>query len=212
MKNWWKIQSVRIDALSLRERAFLFVTLLASCVALAQVLWLEPAQKHHEQITKKFKAQETELRTLQVDFRNSASGTGVVKSSQAELEGLKTQIEATNQALKQVPTGGMASEQLPQVLTHFLRRHEGLTLVKVGPVAEPSTKSSVDKVAAVLSGPSLKPQGLELTVAGAYPELIRYVQTLERSLPALRWGTMSVMSEKQPPQLTLQVYLVGESP
>ncbi len=212
MKNWWKIQSVRIDALSLRERAFLFVTLLASCVALAQVLWLEPAQKHHEQITKKFKTQETELRTLQVDFRNSASGTGVVKSYQAELEGLKTQIEATNQALKQVPTGGMASEQLPQVLTHFLRRHEGLTLVKVGPVVEPSTKSSVDKVAAVLSGPSLKPQGLELTVAGAYPELIRYVQTLERSLPALRWGTMSVMSEKQPPQLTLQVYLLGESP
>lgn len=210
MKNWWKIQSVRIDALSLRERAFLFVTLLASCVALAQVLWLEPAQKHHEQITKKFKAQETELRALQVDFKNVAVDTGMVKSSQVELDGLKTQIAAMNQAIKQVPTGGMASEQLPQVLMHFLRRHEGLTLLKTGTMPESAAKSTADKAASALIGSSLKQQGLELTVAGAYPELIRYVQTLERSIPTLRWGTMTLVSEKQPPQLTLQVYLLGE--
>jgi MSHA biogenesis protein MshJ len=209
MKNWWKVQSLRIDALSLRERAFLFVTLLGSCVALTQVLWLEPVQKHHEQLTKKFKAQEAELSTLRAAFQSVATGTGAANSSQTELEGLDTQIAATNQAIKQVPTGGMAAEQLPQVLTHFLRRHEGLVLVKAGTMAEPTAKSTADKVAAVLSGPSLKQQGMELTVAGAYPELIRYVQTLERSLPALRWGTMNVVSEKLPPQLTLQVYLLG---
>lgn len=216
MKNWWKVQSVRIDALSLRERAFLFVTLLASCVALAQVLWLEPAQKHHQQITQKFKAQETELRTLQTEFKNMATGNGSAKTRQSELSVVNTQIEALNQAIGKVPSGGMAAAQLPQVLTHFLRRHEGLTLVKTQTMQEATAKSGADKTAATASGPSLRQQGLELTVAGAYPELIRYVQTLERSLPALRWGSMTMASEKQPakqpPQLTLQVYLLGESP
>jgi MSHA biogenesis protein MshJ len=212
MKNWWKVQSVRIDALSLRERAFLFVTLLATCVALVQVLWLEPAQRRLQQETKKFKAQELELRTLQVDFKNNATGSGPAKTRQAELAGINTQIAATNQAISQVPSGEMAAAQLPQVLTLFLRRHEGLTLVKTATVSELPAKSTADKGVAAVSGSGLKQQGLELTVAGAYPELIRYVQTLERSLPALRWGPMTLVSEKQPPQLTLQVYLVGESP
>lgn len=212
MKNWWKVQAVRIDALSLRERAFLFVTLLASCVALAQVLWLEPAQKHHQQVSQKFKAQELELRTLQADFKNNATGSGPAKTRQAELAEVNAQIAVTNQAISQVPSGGMAAAQLPQVLTHFLRRHEGLTLVKTGTVSELSAKSAADKVVSAVGGSGLKQQGLELTVAGAYPELIRYVQTLERSLPALRWGSMTLASEKLPPQLTLQVFLVGESP
>ena len=39
MKAWWKIQSGRINALSLRERAFLFVTLIICLLALADTLW-----------------------------------------------------------------------------------------------------------------------------------------------------------------------------
>ena len=210
MKNWWKIQSLRIDALSLRERVFLFVTLLGACMALVQVLWLDPAQQHHQKITQKFKAQETELHTLRVDFKNNAGTVGAAKSGQVELDDLKAKIAALNQTIKQVPAGGMAAEQLPQVLTHFLRRHEGLTLVKTGTVAELAPRPPVNKAAAAVGGLGWKQQGLELTVAGAYPELIRYVQTLERALPTLRWGVMSVMSEKQPPQLTLQVYLLGD--
>ena len=44
-----------------------------------------------------------------------------------------------------------------------------------------------------------------MTVAGPYPELIRYVQTLERALPALRWGEMKLLGDVQPPRLSLQV-------
>ena len=55
----------------------------------------------------------------------------------------------------------------------------------------------------------VKRQGLELTVAGNYHELARYVQTLERALPALRWGPMRMNSERQPAELTLQVWLLG---
>jgi hypothetical protein len=47
-----------------------------------------------------------------------------------------------------------------------------------------------------------------LTVSGPYLELITYVRTLERSMPALRWGSMKIVADKQPVLLTLQVSLV----
>jgi MSHA biogenesis protein MshJ len=38
---------------------------------------------------------------------------------------------------------------------------------------------------------------------------MNYVRTLELALPTLRWGSMKLNSEKLPPQLTLQVFVVG---
>ena len=33
MKNWWLTQSARINALSLRERVFVFISILVCCLA-----------------------------------------------------------------------------------------------------------------------------------------------------------------------------------
>ena len=62
------------------------------------------------------------------------------------------------------------------------------------------------------SGPVLLRRGLELSVSGSYAELVRYVNTLESALPTLRWGTLHLKSAKQPPELTLQVFVVGAPP
>ena len=51
-----------------------------------------------------------------------------------------------------------------------------------------------------------------MKVAGPYAELVRYVKNLESALPALRWGALRLQSDKQPPELTLQVYVVGVRP
>ena len=40
MKTWWEIQLVRIDALTLRERVFLFISILAASIAFADMVWL----------------------------------------------------------------------------------------------------------------------------------------------------------------------------
>jgi len=55
-------------------------------------------------------------------------------------------------------------------------------------------------------------KGLELRISGPYPALVRYVQQLETALPALRWGSMTLKSEVQPPELTLQVFVLGVQP
>ena len=49
MKAWWLAQMARIDNLSLRERIFLFLSILVCALALADTLWLSPAQTAHKQ-------------------------------------------------------------------------------------------------------------------------------------------------------------------
>jgi len=203
MKRWWKTLSARIDALSLRERGFLFATLLVCCMLLADTLWLSPVQTLHQQITQKFAAQNADLQRLRDELKNSSGETGPGKLMREELVQVKARLEAVNQEISQVPASALDETPLSKVLIHFLRRHEGLTLVRTATLAV-DTKAAQESAAT-----GLKRQGLELTVAGPYPELIRYVQTLERSLPALRWGPMKMVSDKQPAQLTLQVSLVG---
>jgi MSHA biogenesis protein MshJ len=49
-------------------------------------------------------------------------------------------------------------------------------------------------------------------VAGTYPDLTQYVQTLESAMPQVRWGVMTLKSDTLPPQLTLQLFLLGVQP
>ena len=73
MKNWWTLQSARINALSLRERVFLFLSVLACGMALVDVVWWSPAQVAHKQLTQRFEKQSAELKRVRDTVRTSAT-------------------------------------------------------------------------------------------------------------------------------------------
>lgn len=217
MKKWWSIQSARIDALSLRERVFLFLSVMACGIALIDVLWLSPAQLEHKQLTQRFSKQSTELQRLRDEFTASPKPVDVNAVARAELAQVKTRLDAIDKDIGAVSVPAVAgSTPLAQVLVHFLRKYDSLTLVRTvtlppeGVAATPPVAPAAS--AAVPLAAAITRQGLELTVAGPYPELIRMVQTLEKAMPALRWGSLRVSAETLPPQLTLQVFVVGVQP
>jgi MSHA biogenesis protein MshJ len=210
MKAWWTKLAARIDALSLRERAFLFGTLIILSLLLAEALWLGPTQTLHRQLTQRVAAQAGEVQRLQQELDGMGSQSGPGQQVRDELTQVRERLEQVNREIAQLPQGQADSAPLTKVLVHFLRRHEGLVLVRTATLdaSGQGTAGSSD-LQALASVFGVKRQGLELTVAGNYHELARYVQTLERALPALRWGTMRMNSERQPAELTLQVWLLG---
>lgn len=216
MKQWWLKQAARIDALSLRERVFLFLSCLACCVALAYVLWLEPAQLAHAQMTQRFAAQGTELVRLREQLKNTPQPVDANKASRDELGVVLSQLDSVNQQIAGLLPAQGGGTALEQVLVQFLRRQEGLTLLGTSTLAQEAPAAAASANAPTV-GPApafsgLSRRGLELRVSGAYPELTRYVKTLENALPTLRWGLLHLRSEKQPPELTLQVYVIGVQP
>lgn len=213
MKDKWKLLAGRIDALSLRERALLFVSLLIGGLVLGDQLWLAPAQLRQQQLVARVRLQSAELQALRVQLGASKvepAPANTVQTVRAEIAALQSRIDGVNREIAQLSKLGREVDPLPQVLLHILRRYEGLTLERTATLAPETAKPT--QVGASVASTSLLRHGMEFTVTGSYGELMRYVQTLELELPALRWGTMKLSSGKPAPSLTLQVFWLGATP
>lgn len=211
MKEQWQKLALRIDAMQLRERVFLFLTIIVCCAALADTLWLSPAQVAHKQATLKFAAQETELQRLRAELKGLAQPVDANKAVREDIAAANQQLDAINQEISAVAPLAEGGPAIEQTLVQFLRRQEGLTLLGTGTIQDGGASTSTASAAASKQ-PGLSRRGLELSVAGSYADLTRYVSTLENALPTLRWGTLHLKTTKQAPEMALQVYVVGVPP
>ncbi len=209
MKAQWQAQLARIDNLSLRERIFLFLSILVCCFALADTLWLTPAQTAHKQLLQRMDKQSAELQRLRDTLRISAQPNEVDQAAQAELQDTQTLIGQVNAAVRERLPGAAGAAPLQQALQQLLRRYPGLTLVRTAALA-PEVAGPGNSHGAGSLPVGLTRQGVTITVAGAYPDLTRYVAALESALPKVRWGVMTLSSEQGQPELTLQLFLLGE--
>lgn len=211
MKQWWLTQSARIDAMSLRERVFLFLSIIFIALALADVLLLSPAQTAHRLVVQRHAAQGVELARLRAELSAAAQPVDANKAAREDLAAAEAQLQRVMQEIKALAPVTDGGPPLERVLAQFLRRQPGLTLLGTSSLA-PETAAAGTPAAAVV--PGLSKRGLELRVAGSYAELTRYVKTLESALPSLRWGALTLKREKdqRDAELTLQVFVVGVQP
>ena len=209
----WKVLSARIDALSLRERAFLFLSLIAVCVALVDLVGLAPARSAYQQAQQKFAQENLELQRLRDELKAKGAQPDPARAAGDEIGQLNVSIATANREISALSMASGDALTLPRVLAHFLRRQNGLTLVRTSNLATDVVAGASQSSAAGPVGPSpVARSGLELTVSGPYLELVRYVQTLENAMPTLRWGAFKLLADQQPPELSLQVFFVRPQP
>jgi MSHA biogenesis protein MshJ len=218
MKAWWDKCSARVDALTVRERLILFVSIMVCCIALADTFFLTPAQSEQQKVAQQFSAQMQELDRLRQELQTGAQPSEERLAMRSALEATQAQIEAVNREVQSSAPDTSGDPALERVLVEFLRREKGLTLLgtrtlkqdvpsSLGAGTAPPPANATDVLPE-----EIRRRGLELRVSGPYAELVRYVKTLEIALPKLRWGAMKLDATKSVPELTLQVYLVGIQP
>ncbi len=193
----------KLDGLSLRERVIVFVTIVACVGAVVNYVWLEPALLVAKKLQQQSAQQTAELARLRGEVQTVAAAPDPGRSARETLEQTQARMDEVNAELRTLLPTTKSQQPIEQVLVQFLRRYEGLTLLSVKTLGDVDTK--LDKAEAV----GLTKRGLELRVSGPYPALVSYVQKLESALPTLRWGSMVLKSEAQPPELTLQVFVLG---
>jgi MSHA biogenesis protein MshJ len=208
MKQQLQQLLLRIDALTVRERLFLFMSVFVCVLALADFIWFTPAQIAHKALLQRFVAQSAELDRLRGELAGSAVPNDPAKAAREELRAAGVRLDALNAEIAGLVPNDQNAPALEKVLQRLLRRHEGLTLLSLETLKpEVSGASAAPVGSAPVAG--LTKHGLTLRVAGPYADLVRYVQALESALPGLRWGPMELKTEKQLSELTLQVYAVG---
>jgi MSHA biogenesis protein MshJ len=211
MKQQWQQLALRVDAMQLRERAFLFLTIVVCALALADAIWLSPAQLAYKQATLRIAAQVADLQRLRDELKSLAQPVDASKVVRDEIAEADLRLDAINREIREVVPLAEGGPAIEQALVQFLRRREGLTLLKMGTLQQ-ETVGPASATPGAANPSVLSRRGLELSVSGSYSELVRYVQTLENALPTLRWGNLQLKTTKQKPELTLQVYVVGVPP
>ena len=193
----------RIDALSLRERIFLFLSVFVCVLVAADFVWFTPAQTAHKALLQRFAAQSSELDRLRGELAVSGVPNDPAKAARAELHELNARLAERTTELAGLAPKDQKGPALEQVLQRMLSRQEGLTLLSLDTLSPEAPGSP----SAASTG--LRKHGLVLRVAGPYTGLVQYVQALETALPGLRWGPMELKTDKRVTELSLQVYAVG---
>lgn len=207
MNDHWQQRAKRIDALSLRERGFLFLSAALVIAALADTLVLSPALAEQQTLSTRLKQQASELGALRQELARAtqpaASDTPEGRLQAEVIKGQSAQ-KLLDAEIKRHLNNQDEMARLPDLLERTLRRHAGLTLVKLATLAEPPTQTP--------STTGLRWQGVDLSVSGSYLDLMNYLAELEKALPGLRWAELHIGTATPPPVLTVRVYLVGEAP
>ncbi len=229
----WERQAKRIDALSLRERAFLFLCVVAVLVLLFDSLVLTPQTARAKQRADAQAQQAAEIGKLREQFVSSSGSNAGTPTAQLQLqlEAARNERHRLDSELRQA-SAATPAEGLSALLQRVLAQQPGLvlerlTLLEDTPVALPSvsvvamvTGASAPAAPAAAQRPALPTmpgmawQGVELQLQGRYRDTQRYLQALERELPALRWGEMRLSSggPNEAPRLLARVYLLKVQP
>lgn len=214
MKAFIQQQAKRIDGLSLRERAIMFMSLAAALVAVADALVISPRLAEQKELLAQRQAQTKQINTLRTSL---AGGGAEADTPAAQLARQLTEARARQQALDAEIARGLAQgaqgARLPDLLERVLRRYERLTLLRLATLA-PTTNPVAQALDNALPGftGALPLQGVEIVVRGSYRDLAQYVADTESALPALRWGALSITGGSALPVLNARVYLLGALP
>jgi MSHA biogenesis protein MshJ len=198
-------QARRIDALSLRERAIMFLSVSVALVAAFDHLVLSPRMAEQKAVADQMRQDTRELEGLRAQLAPApADGPGGARARElAEWQAQRQRLDEELAQLHAVPQGNAA---LPELLERVLRRHERLTLVRLA-----TAKESADNAVAKTERPALdadtRRQAVQITMRGSYPELTQYLADTEAALPGVRWGEVAITRQGSSAELTATVWL-----
>jgi MSHA biogenesis protein MshJ len=216
MKALWSAQARRIDALSLRERAIMFISLVLALGALVDALLLSPAMAERRTLAAQLRQQNQELDALrgQLAAATQAAPDSPLGRQRAAVTQARNELAALDGQVHSRLSSQEELTRLPELLDRVLRRHERLTLTRlatVGDAASAGVTATPTTPATPLETSAVRWQGVDLSVAGSYLDLMQYLTDLEHALPGLRWGALQIGTQTSPPVLTVRLLLAGEA-
>lgn len=218
----WQVLADRVDALSLRERALIFLAIAIAVVVLVNTLLIDPLLTRNKNLQQRVvqAEQATSAMQGQVNSLIMASSTDPDAALKARLAELRAQSQQSADTLEDIQSGLVPPQQIPALLQDLLRQNRSVTLVsmKTMPVESLTIPAApLANAAPVTAGqPPPAPvnliykHGVEITVQGSYLGLMHYLDSVEGLPWHMLWGTADVDGQKYPMvTLTLRLYTLS---
>lgn len=219
-KQRWKIWSMRLDALSFRERILVFVAVAGVALSLVFVGLIEPALQQQEQMLTSASGLQQEIFTL----REQLTQSEVLNQSglNTELGRLQAQAASLEQQVKTRESRLIPPDKMIAAIKTLLTAQPGLTLVSLetepprpalGELTSGTGDVSDQTSPPVPAAESLYKHGVTLQLQGSYAQLTDYVARLE-SLPwTVQWESVRLDAHQHPRLvLTLKLNTLSREP
>jgi len=231
MKQLWQRYAAKFDALTQRER---WIVLLGSGAALGFVLWsllVDPIAAENKRLAASLAQQQQQLGELRGAVRAmQAARVDPDAANRARRDQLNADIADLERKLRAVGKTLVAADRMPRLLESLLGRNSHLQLVALNSIAaaplvprqpakaeaRPEAKDKPAAAQAPSAPPAAAPDvniyrhGVELTVEGAYLDLLDYLAQVEKLPWQMYWGKASLSAAQYPRvTLTLTVYTLS---
>ena len=217
MKKLWQRYAQRIDAASLRERLMMFAAAALVLVTVLQSALIEPQLRERQRLTALQAQREAESAKLQAEFQKLALARRQDPNIEARkrLETLREELVKLNASIVEQQKKFTAPDQMRTVLEDMLVRNRRLRLVDLKTL--PTTTLSGARVQNAAGKPAaggterlIYRHGLEITLSGAYLDMLTYLAEIEKLPTQIYWGSMEFsVSEYPTATLKLVVYTVS---
>lgn len=189
---------VKIDALTLRERGLVLLSVLAVLYLFWDALIMGAVHGRGSELEQRMEQLQGQVKSLQAEAK-TLSAVAAIDPDRAHKQTaaqLKRELADIDKRLADLSQGLVSAEQLPRVLEDVLHSSSELTLVKMQTLgveklalaAKGGPKSQAQKTGATAVNYEVADgvfkHSVAITVRGSYFQVLTYLQTLE----ALPWG------------------------
>ncbi len=205
----------RIDAMTLRERLILFAAAAVMLVVFVYSLWIDPEFAKSRRLGNEIAQRQAEMKALQdqVAKLGKMREADPDRQSRERLAKARDQLAAVQGRIAAEERKFTAPDKMRQVVEGLLARNKRVRMVALTtlPVASISELRSAPGVAAKPGGAErlIFRHGMELTVAGAYLDLLAYLTDLERLPTQLYWSALAMEGRSPAVSLKITIYTLS---
>jgi MSHA biogenesis protein MshJ len=204
----------RVDELSLRERAIIFVGVLVVMYIATMQLVIHPLTDQRTRLQTQLKAKRDQIQSAELQIQAMLGGEAYTADAnkKARIDGLREQIKAVEVELSKTTSGLVQPKEMARLVDRFLADRRGLQVVKIENLrpepllsGEARAEGGAEKTAA-----SIYKHGMRVELRGTYIDMLMYLKALEQLPWKVFWGQVTFQSEQYPTsKMTLVIYTLS---
>jgi MSHA biogenesis protein MshJ len=222
VRKLWTRYAERIDALSLRERVLIFSAAMALLLAVLYSVLIDSEMRTQRRLSSTIAQRQTELKSIEAQLTAVATSRAADpdRSMRERLANVRAQLADVERQISAEERKFTAPRQMRVVIEEMLARNRAVELVAMRTLPTTTIAEALGEAA---PKPPAKPasagerliyrHGIEVTVAGRYLDLLRYVDELEHLPTQLYWSSLELDATRYPKHtMKLVVYTLSLDP
>jgi MSHA biogenesis protein MshJ len=199
VRRRYEALQTRIDALSLRERAIIFVALTAFLYLIWNTLLMNPLSAEQRTMLSQINSTRTEVAALEEQLKVVMHQHEIDpnKPEREHLAKLDRQLAQANENISKMITGLIAPEEMAKILEQVLNKQKGLTFVRLENLG---SKALVDvqSESAAPEATGIFKHSFRIELQGSFNQTLAYLRALETLPWQFRWDEVKITMQDYP--------------